>query len=508
MWQRAGAGGLRYVLPDELCFCRVIFGVFDLYLSLMCIRYLFFFLLSFFMATISLAQTRAEQETDALSKRVQVFFKRGDMAGLYDLTDSSFHKHIGRNAFIAKFGQVSQELGSLDSVELKYRSHGFSFYKASFRESVMLLTLASNGHGLLGAFGLGPFAYDTPRVQVATDNGLGTPMDRLVDSVVRPFMLQQRNVGMSVGVLHHGKRFYYNYGETRRGNGVLPDSLSLYEIGSISKTFTATILALLVREHKLELDSPITHYLPDSLRNLRGITIRELSNHTSGIPSLPAEFWTAAAGHEKDPYAGYKRGALFYALSRCVLQSEPGHKYAYSNMGVALLGQIEELVTGLTYAQLVAKYVAQPLGMVRTVQEVPASLASSFVTGHDGAGDPTTHWNFDAFAAAGSLRSCTADMLTYAAGFLGAAPALLADAFARTRIVTFTASPAMQLGLGWHQIHPGGQVAWFHNGGTGGFRSMLLIDVATKDVVVLLANAANEPDELAVRLLRELGAVQ
>ena len=98
-------------------------------------------------------------------------------------------------------------------------------------------------------------------------------------------------MGLSIGILKDGKTIFYDYGETAKGNAQLPDQNTIFEIGSISKTFTAILLADAVNSGKIKLDDPVSKYLPDSIPKLQynnvPITIASLSNHSSGIPRMP-----------------------------------------------------------------------------------------------------------------------------------------------------------------------------------------------------------------------------
>src|SRR5207244_1996226 len=124
--------------------------------------------------------------------------------------------------------------------------------------------------------------------KVKSDNRLLTALDKQVDSAVRPYINLAITTGVSIGILRNGKMYFYNYGETAKGNKKLPNQHTIYEIGSISKTFTATLLADAVSNGKISLGDPVSKYLPARIPALEfegvPVTIKMLSNHSSGIP--------------------------------------------------------------------------------------------------------------------------------------------------------------------------------------------------------------------------------
>src|SRR5690606_15437675 len=115
-------------------------------------------------------------------------------------------------------------------------------------------------------------------------------LDRFVDSVALTYSRKGNTHALAIGIINNGKTSSYYYGETEKGSKQLPDENTLFEIGSITKTFTATLLAYFAGQQVLDLADPITKYLPDSLAgnpDLQKITLTQLANHTSGLPRLP-----------------------------------------------------------------------------------------------------------------------------------------------------------------------------------------------------------------------------
>lgn len=332
-------------------------------------------------------------------------------------------------------------------------------------------------------------------------------LDKEVDSFGRAYVREKHVVGLSIGVLLDGKTYFYNYGEMTKGGGRTPSSTTMFEIGSISKTFTATLLGIAVGEGRLRLGDPVNKYLPDSIPLLqfegRVMTLKDLANHTSGLPRMPSNFF-APVFDLQDPYRSYTLDKLMSFLKHVQLSRQPGAVYDYSNAGVGLLGVILQQMYGASYEALVVRYICRPLDMHDTWVNVRAADSASFASGYDQAGVYTAHWNLPAaFAGAGAIRSTTRDMLLYAQVNMGGVHGALGAAIRLTHDTTFSQN-GTTLGLGWHYILPGEGKILFHNGGTGGFRSYLAIDPVKKLAVVILANSAISVDGAGNELMRFL----
>jgi len=143
---------------------------------------------------------------------------------------------------------------------------------------------------------------------------------------------------------------------------------SLFEIGSITKVFTSTILVNLILQDKINPDEPISQSLPFKLNsneeNAQKITFKTLANHTSGLPNYPSNLDSVARLHPLNPYVEYDSILLKdYLVNEMTLSSIPGDRYEYSNLGYGILGYLLELKTGKSYEDLLKEYVFQNYGM-------------------------------------------------------------------------------------------------------------------------------------------------
>ena len=332
-------------------------------------------------------------------------------------------------------------------------------------------------------------------------------LNKKVDSIAQSYIKEKHVVGLSIGVLLDGKTYFYNYGEVVKGSGRPPVAGTLFEIGSISKTFTCTLLGIAVGEGKVRLDDTVNKYLPDSVPLLqyagRVITLKDLANHTSGLPRMPSNFLDPVVDLG-DPYRSYTLDKLWSFLVHVKLGRRPGTMYNYSNVGVGLLGVVLQRVYGASYEDLLLRYICRPLGLDDTRVTVRKKDSASFSVGYSPNGMYTAHWNLPAaFAGAGAIRSSARDMLRYAQDNMGGVPGALGAAIRLTHDTTYSRD-GVTLGLGWHYIQPGEAKLLFHNGGTGGFGSYLAIHPGKKFAVVLLANSAISVDGGGNELMRFL----
>lgn len=321
--------------------------------------------------------------------------------------------------------------------------------------------------------------------------------------------LARRRTGVVVGAVAGGTEAVAGRGDT--GRGEVPGASSLFEIGSVTKVFTALLLADGVVRGDWRLDTPVRDLLPADVvvpgRDGVAITLEHLATHRSGLPRSPASplgvlAGTAAMFRGRDPYAGLGVAELNGWLASARLKKVPGTgKHAYSNAGFGLLGNALAHAAGTTYAELVRDRVCRPLGLADTVMAGTASSEQDArtVLGHRGRGRPAAAWPLPGIAGAGALRSTATDMLRFTQVQLDPAGSPLEEAIRLTQQPHGDGST----GLGWQRPTKPRLMLW-HNGGTGGFRSFVGLIPSSEVAVVVLANHARMVDLGAIGLLKRL----
>lgn len=327
------------------------------------------------------------------------------------------------------------------------------------------------------------------------------------DSVVRALLTQRvttfadsgkQGSGIVVGLLDaNGSRRIVAQGV---------DGTQVFEIGSITKTFTATALADMAGRGDVRTDDPVAKYLPASVRvpsrNGKQITLLDLATQSSGLPRLPSNL---APRNPSNPYADYSVEQLYGFLSGYELTRDIGARYEYSNLGMGLLGHALALKAATSYEKLIERRILTPLGMRETAITLSSDLKARLAPGHDGDGNVVANWDLPTLAGAGALRSTARDMLTYLAANLDTTATPLVRAMRDARTSRRDAgNPNMQIGLAWHILaRPSGSIVW-HNGGTGGYRSFLGFDPVRRTGVIVLANVGNaNVDDLGFHILDE-----
>jgi len=330
------------------------------------------------------------------------------------------------------------------------------------------------------------------------------PPDSAILSIIKQRVQEKRSAGIVVGVLEpDGRTRIVAFGDAGPGQPPL-DGNSVFEIGSISKVFTAAVLAELVKEGKVKLEDPVQKYLPSSVhvptRNDKQITLGTLSEQNSGLPRMPSNFHPA---DQANPYADYSVQQMYDFISGYRLTRDPGSLFEYSNLGVGLLGHALALATGQPYEEMERKRVWEPLKMTNTAITLTPWMKQHLALGHDDGGAVAKNWDLPTFAGAGAIRSTTIDMLKFASANLHPERGKLQEAMAFAHETRAAAgAPNRTIGLNWMIQTTGANTIVWHNGGTGGYRTFLGLDPAKKTAVVIMTNSTGAgADDIGMHLL-------
>lgn len=272
-----------------------------------------------------------------------------------------------------------------------------------------------------------------------------------------------------------------------------------YEIGSITKTMTAALLADAIDRGEVREDTPVGELLPLGDAPVADVTLGELASHRAGLPTVPGDIGALLATYGftflgTDPYR-YDTEDLLDAVSAEELAGRG--TYSYSNMGVSLLGQALAEVAETTYSELLQSRVLDPLGMTATTAPTRvADLGPSAPRGVTAGGRRVDAWTLGSYAPSGSVRSTPADMATWAAALLEEGAPGMAALDPRWPV-----EEGLTIGYGWHVSEIDGTTITWHNGGTGGFASMLALDRESGRAAIVLHDTATSVDAVAVQLL-------
>jgi serine-type D-Ala-D-Ala carboxypeptidase/endopeptidase len=312
-----------------------------------------------------------------------------------------------------------------------------------------------------------------------------------------------RSPSIVVGILDENGKHVFGYGKMNLESGKTPDGNTLYEIGSITKVFTSLLLEGMAEHGELNVNDPISKYLPKNVtvptKDGKEITLIDLSTHSSGLSRMPNNFSPRDNGN---PFADYTPEKLYTFLSSYKLTRAIGEKFEYSNVGVGLLGHILELRAGTDYETLLRKRVCEPLKMTSTIISFTPELKQRLATGYDENKKAVKNWDFSALTGAGAIKSTVNDLLLFSEANLGLIKTNLSSAMEEIQQIKHdTPIPDLFIGMGWHVWARFDKAIIWHNGGTGGYRTFIGLDTENKKAVVVLSNGTNGVDDIGLHIL-------
>lgn len=305
--------------------------------------------------------------------------------------------------------------------------------------------------------------------------------------------VEKRDAGIVIGLVDEHGGSIVSCGKLDNGTEQEVNGDTLFEIGSITKTFTALLLQDMIQRGEMKLDDPVAKYLPNSVRmparNGREITLLQLLIHTSGLPENP--------GNLGPTWADYTVNQLYAFLSGYQLTDDPGARYKYSNLGASLLGHVVALKAGTSYESLVMDRICRPLEMKSTRCLLTPELKARFTPGHSQFGD--AGWNENrssVFFPQGGLRSTANDLLKFMSAYLGLTWTSLTPLLDRTHEVHVQSGiPTQNLGSWLVQTDPQGRRFAFHAGDTAGYSAFVGFDEGRHRGVVVLCSTS-DPDDV------------
>lgn len=302
----------------------------------------------------------------------------------------------------------------------------------------------------------------------------------------------QANVGIAVAVVENGETRFVSHGTLTLDGAEPVSENTIFEAGSITKAFTNLLLAQLVNDGRIDLDAPITDYLPEGFvlpqSEGRAITAFDLATHSSALSGLPPDL--LAAGID-NPYSGYGVEGLRAWLASYELPRSIGETFEYNNAGTTLLGLAVAHVSGVDFPQLLDENIFTPLGMSESSLALTGTpQRDAMASGHNTAREPVANWDFDTFAPAGALLTSSADLIKFIAAASGQTATDLTPAFETMLARTRPVEQGTSIGLGWFITTTGQSELVWHNGMTGGYSSFAGFDRMSGNGVVVLTNMA------------------
>lgn len=335
---------------------------------------------------------------------------------------------------------------------------------------------------------------------IEADNKHAISFDKIVNNSVQTFLNDSAMVGLSIGIYLNGKDFFFNYGSTQKEKQILPTRRTIYEIGSISKTFTGTLLARAVKDKMVKIDDDIRMYLEGNYPNLeyngQPIKLSHLVSHISGLPTFLPDNPKLFDNPNFDilPFTiskiqnNYTKTNFFKDLHNVKLDTIPGYNFHYSNSGAQLLKFILEKVYNKPFDKLLKEFITKPLKMYETNSLYRKNNLKMLAKGYNGNGKlmPTIPQIQD---AAGGIFSTTADMLRYLKFHINENN----EVTALSHKVTTGDINDYAIGLNWQEqiIEKKYKKIW-QSGGTFGFGSYCVVYPDLNIAIILLSNESDQ----------------
>jgi CubicO group peptidase (beta-lactamase class C family) len=323
--------------------------------------------------------------------------------------------------------------------------------------------------------------------------------------------VEKRDVGIVAGIVdEHGSRIIA-HGKLDDGTSEEVNGDTVFEIGSITKTFTGLLLQDMIERGEMKPDDPAAQYLPAGVKlpayHGKQITLLQLATHTSGLPDSPGNLDPKWADNSRADYTFEKLDAF---ASNFKLTREPGSKYEYSTVGIALLAQAISLKAKSDFESLVTDRICRPLKMDSTRITLTSELKSRFAQGHNYYGYKVSHTDWGGLMGGAGLRSTANDMLKYLSANLGLAFSSLTPLMEKTHVSRFRArlntdtGVDTDIGLTWMIMHDSESTTIIGHGGlTRGFTTFAGFDITRHRGVVVLCNSLDLDVSRIGRILLE-----
>ncbi len=465
--------------------------------------------LLFLYLILSLTLTSQNDNTKIIeeTEKIKVLYNQKKFIDIYALCSPEFKNVIKEKDFFNFLNNnVFTPYSNMERNEYLNKEKDYHTFISHFKNGDLLMNININTLNQIEFLQFLPH-QSMPVFKVLNylyDNKKQTALDSLIDKTVTDYIQSPQNCGLSIGIFDNGKEYFYNYGEVKRNSKTLSTQNTIYEIGSLSKTFCGLLLAKAIEEKKVKATDDIRFYLPkEKYVNLAAgdkfIQLIHLSNHTSGLPRLPEDLREQPDYDSLNPYKNYNKQMVFNYLKKVRLISEPGKIMEYSNLGMALLGIILEQIYSKSFEDLVLEKICRPNNMNNTAIKLTDEQEKYLCTGYNSQGNETPYWNMGDLAAAGGIKSSAKDMLIYL-------KKNIEEQDEATKIShQSTLNKSNNIAMAWHILttKQDNKLFW-HNGGTFGFSNFCGFIKEKNCAIIVLSNSGMPVDALALKILKYL----
>ncbi len=395
---------------------------------------------------------------------------------------------------------VNAQVGKIISMEfINDQSESGVLYKTQFERAVLGVYISLDNQNKIAGLLIKRFE-ESMLVESASINALTEYPKTISEIIFSASKKMPNNTQLSIAIIRNGKTDYYGIIRDEKVIKPIENQNKVFEIGSITKVFTATVLAALVEEEKIKLNDEINSFYPFNFNDNIKITFESLANHTSGLARLPENL---DLSNISNPYKDYGKSEIEeYLQKHLKLENNSLKTYAYSNLGTGLLGYTLGVSQNTTFQLLLQQRVFNKYNMINSFTS-SQNIKNKLVKGLDKNGKMVSSWDFDALFGAGGILSTAEDLAKFAIAHFNSINMELD----LTRNSTFDINENLKIGLGWYiLISENKNNIFWHNGGTGGYSSIMVINIKSKSAVIVLSNVSDINgviDKLGFELLKE-----
>ncbi|MEM9546019.1 MAG: serine hydrolase domain-containing protein [Bacteroidota bacterium] len=310
--------------------------------------------------------------------------------------------------------------------------------------------------------------------------------------------------GFIIGIVDQDSTYFVEFGSDVKGGKTTLNTQDVFEVGSITKVFTSSLVSVLVHEGHINYEDKINSYLPLELQNPRmdDVTILNLIQHTSGLPVRPY-FFGMKEKDPQNPYGYYDKNELLSFYVDFIPKTKGSFNYAHTNYG--LLEIILEYAMQGSYGQLMDRYIFEPLQLQNSFFFFKEQIDDILTPGYDRAGRKTAPWTFASFGASEGLKTNATDLVDFMRVNLGLTnhpySVIFAENHKKEIETNFNAS--IRTGRGWQIIdHRKGYDIVTHSGKTNGYNAFIAFVKETGTGVIILSNSNIGTRDLGFLILR------
>ncbi|MPR37311.1 serine hydrolase domain-containing protein [Salmonirosea aquatica] len=312
-----------------------------------------------------------------------------------------------------------------------------------------------------------------------------TRIEEFIDKITTILKILPVHTEVSISVTENNTATYYGLKNEGEEISYPKNKTSAFEIGSVTKSFTGNILAQLVVEGTVSLDDPISYFLHFELKDNPAITLKQLGMHTSGLPRMPIGYDDRRNFIKENPFSNYyEEDLISYLKNDLKIESQPGERVMYSNLGFGLLSYIMSRIQGQSFAGIVETKIFKPLKMQHSVFSINR-ISTKLINGLDKEGNYTPYWDGGILDGCIGIISTSEDLAKFAMATL--------DVKNKTTDLQVSnavlAKPEVYSAIGWVLVKSSDTESILKiNGGTAGSSSSIFLNRQNQKVLTFCSN--------------------